>query len=104
MSSPAPTPKKILIFGATGVIGKYITQALIDRRSDFERIGIFTSQSTAENKKEEIERLKSNGVEVLVGDAKSEEDVSKAYDGKCMKWPLSQAVAAFCVCSDRVFS
>ncbi|PVI06883.1 NAD(P)-binding protein [Periconia macrospinosa] len=81
MSSISPIPKKILIFGATGVIGKYITQALIDNKSKFEKIGIFTSQSTVDNKKEEIERLKSEGLDVIVGDIRNEGDVVKAYEG-----------------------
>ncbi|CAI6338768.1 unnamed protein product [Periconia digitata] len=81
MASQPPTPKKIIIFGATGVIGKYITQALVDNKSKFESIAIFTSQNTVENKAAEVEQLKNEGVKVVVGDIKNEEDVTSAYEG-----------------------
>lgn len=77
-----PLPKKILLFGATGVIGKYILDALVSAKSDFEKIGIFTSPSTAEKKKHDIDSLKAKGVEVVVGDVNNEADVVKAYEGK----------------------
>lgn len=75
-------PKKILVFGATGVIGKYIISGLIDAKASFEKVGIFTSPATVENKKAEIAALKDKGVEVLVGNVESEADVTKAYDGE----------------------
>ncbi|KAF2444242.1 NAD(P)-binding protein [Karstenula rhodostoma CBS 690.94] len=78
MASP---PKKTLVFGATGVIGKYIISGLIDDKASFEKIGIFTSPATVENKKDEIAALKEQGVEILVGNVEYEADVVKAYDG-----------------------
>ena len=77
----APMPSKILVFGATGLIGKYILQALIDSQSNFDKIGIFTSPGTVEKKKSEIDALRKQGVDVAVGDVESEEDVKKAYEG-----------------------
>ncbi|KAJ4290907.1 hypothetical protein N0V90_010103 [Kalmusia sp. IMI 367209] len=76
-----PTPSKILVFGATGVIGKYILHALINAQSNFDKIGIFTSPGTAEKKKSEIDALREKGVDVAVGDVESEADVKKAYEG-----------------------
>ena len=76
------TPSSILIFGATGVIGKFIIEQLIAAKSNFSRIAIFTSRGTVENKKDEIGRLKEQGVEVVVGDVTNESDVRKAFEGK----------------------
>ena len=78
----SPTPSKILLFGATGVIGKYILEQLIEAKPAFEKIGIFTSPGTAEKKSEDIKKLKEKGVEVVVGDVNSESDVKKAFEGR----------------------
>ena len=80
----APLPKKTLVFGATGVIGKYLIGALAENKKDFDKIGVFTSPATVQNKKEEIDRLKRQGVEILVGNVESEGDVTKAYEGMCV--------------------
>ncbi|KAL5373137.1 hypothetical protein DPSP01_012940 [Paraphaeosphaeria sporulosa] len=45
----APLPKKILVFGATGVIGKYIISGLVDAKASVEKIGIFTLPTTVES-------------------------------------------------------
>ncbi|KAF2025059.1 NAD(P)-binding protein [Setomelanomma holmii] len=74
-------PTNILVFGATGLIGQYIIQEIYNARSSFEKIGIFTSESTAKNKQDEIESWKKKGIEVIVGDVTSEDDVAKAYEG-----------------------
>ncbi|KAF2795981.1 isoflavone reductase family protein [Melanomma pulvis-pyrius CBS 109.77] len=76
----SPVPSKILLFGATGVIGKFILEQLIEAKPAFEKIGIFTSPGTAEKKADAIKKLKERGVEVVVGDVNSEEDVKKAYE------------------------
>ena len=81
MASGSPVPKKILLFGATGVIGKYILDALVTSNSSFEKIGIFTSLGTAEKKKADLDALKQKGVEVVVGDVNAEDDVKAAYQG-----------------------
>ncbi|TKA69989.1 hypothetical protein B0A55_08841 [Friedmanniomyces simplex] len=69
----------ILVFGATGVAGKYIIDALVARKSSFSRLGIFTSQNTVDKKAELIQRLKSEGIHVHVGHVGKEEDVLAAY-------------------------
>ncbi|KAL1305792.1 hypothetical protein AAFC00_003956 [Neodothiora populina] len=72
--------RNILIFGGTGVIGKFITDALITARSAFGDIAIFTSQTTVESKKAQLEQWQSRGLKVIVGDLAKQEDVLKAYE------------------------
>ena len=82
MATEAAVPKKILLFGATGVIGRYILQAVVDSKASFEKIGIFTSPGTAEKSKDDIDALKAKGVDVIVGDVNDGGDVKKAYESK----------------------
>ena len=77
----AAAPKNILIFGATGVIGIYITQALLNAKASFSRIATFTSSNTAESKKHIIQSLEKQGLEVIIGDICKEEDIINAYKG-----------------------
>ena len=81
------TPKKVLIFGATGVIGKYIIQEIVNSRSSFDQIGLFTSPETTKNKPDEINCWEEAGVDINVGDVNSEEDVNKAYEGPTCSKP-----------------
>jgi len=73
--------ENLLMFGATGYIGVYIIEAIIKAKSSFGRIAIITSPGSAENKSKQFERLKEQGVEVIVGDVTKAEDVLKAYEG-----------------------
>lgn len=73
--------KNILIIGATGVIGKYITKEIVDSNK-FEKVAVFTSQNTADTKTEELDALKAKGVKVIVGDVRNEQDIKAAYEGK----------------------
>jgi nucleoside-diphosphate-sugar epimerase len=75
-------PPKVLIIGATGVIGKPITDQILAAKSSFERISILTSANTVNNKADEIKVLKEKGVDVFVGDLGVEEEVKAAYTGK----------------------
>jgi hypothetical protein len=77
----ASLSQKIIVFGATGTIGKFIIGAIVDAKASFKRIAIFTSPNTVETKKEYIDGLKASGVEVIVGNVRDEKDVSKAYEG-----------------------
>lgn len=77
----APISSKVLVFGATGVIGSYIIQELQKAQPSFEKLGLFTSPATAKSKSEEIKGWKGKGVDVIIGDVNSEEDVKKAYEG-----------------------
>jgi nucleoside-diphosphate-sugar epimerase len=81
MASETPLPKRILMFGATGVIGKYIISELYNARSSFEKIGFFTSPKTAGTKSEEVNDWRAKGIEVIIGDVNSEDDVRNAYQG-----------------------
>ena len=73
--------QNILLFGALGFIGTYITEAIIKSRSSFGRIVIFTSSSTATSKSAGLELLKSQGVEIIVGDVNNDSEVLNAYEG-----------------------
>ncbi|RMZ87752.1 hypothetical protein DV736_g5020, partial [Chaetothyriales sp. CBS 134916] len=73
--------KNILIFGATGVIGNYITRAIVDSKHLFERICVFTSEKTIIEKVQDICALESWGVEVFVGRLEEEQKVKEAYKG-----------------------
>ena len=74
--------ENILLFGATGLIGKFILESILNNRSHFSRIAVFTSPSTLDKKKDTIESIKGNGVEVIVGDVRNEKDVLNAYNGE----------------------
>ncbi|KAK2749663.1 hypothetical protein FQN57_005885 [Myotisia sp. PD_48] len=72
--------KNILLFGATGLIGKHILNAILENRSHFNRIAIFTSAPLIDRRKH-VESLKERGVEVIIGDIKNEKDIISAYEG-----------------------
>ncbi|OTA54784.1 NAD(P)-binding protein [Hypoxylon sp. EC38] len=77
-------PSKILIIGATGNIGKYITNAIVSAKPPIaQQISIFTSQATASNPSKQalLTSWKSQGVTVVTGDLSNADDVKKAYSG-----------------------
>lgn len=76
-----PPSKKILVFGATGVIGKVLTSSLLNAGDVFDKVGIFTSAKTVEQKAGLIDGFKARGAQVIVGDANRDEDVLEAYKG-----------------------
>ena len=63
-------PTNILMFGATGIIGKFIIAELARSKNSFGRIAIFTSQNTVDTKPDAISNLKQSGIEVFAGDLK----------------------------------
>lgn len=73
---------KILVIGATGVIGKVLVDAILNAKEQFETIGVFTSQATVENKKDLIELFKARGAVVRIGDLYNDDDVLNVYKGK----------------------
>ncbi|OJD31376.1 isoflavone reductase family protein [Diplodia corticola] len=77
----APPTEKVLVFGATGVIGRYITNALVNAQPPFKRIGIYTSADTVERKAAEIQALKNKGVDVFVGSFNDEDKILEVYKG-----------------------
>ncbi|KFA81547.1 hypothetical protein S40288_09054 [Stachybotrys chartarum IBT 40288] len=76
MSIPS---KRILVLGATGVVGKVLTNSLLNAGPAFDHIGIFTSAESAASKSALLDEFRSRGAEVIVGDLFSEEDVLNAY-------------------------
>lgn len=77
--SPA---ENILVIGATGVIGTYITRAIVDAQHQFNRICVLTSEKTVVEKVQDICALESWGVEVFVARLDDEEGVKEAYKGR----------------------
>jgi hypothetical protein len=90
----------LLVFGATGYIGKYIIERLVEGKESLGCISIFTSPQTAKTKPETLERLKRHGVEILIGDAMSDEDISNAYKSIILHSPASALTqhSQFCRC------
>ncbi|CAK7226397.1 hypothetical protein SBRCBS47491_006218 [Sporothrix bragantina] len=82
MASSSFTPARLLIFGATGAIGKYITEAILAAKPAFQQVTIFTSANTVSTKQDLLARWKAAGVplSVVVGDVTSEDDVKRAYE------------------------
>ena len=75
--------QNILVIGATGVVGTYITRAIVDAQHLFNRICVLTSEKTVVEKVQDICALESWGVEVFVGRLEDERKVKEAYKGKC---------------------
>ncbi|KAK2008272.1 NmrA-like family protein [Colletotrichum eremochloae] len=73
------SPSKILVFGATGTIGVFITNALLDTSPPFGQITIFTSPATVEKKASLLNGWKKKGVKVVSGDIDDKEQVKAAY-------------------------
>ncbi len=66
--------KKVVIFGAAGLTGKYITRKMISE-SDVE-LSVFV------RKPEKLADIDMTGVNIIKGDALNFEDVKKAMDGQ----------------------
>ncbi|KIX04655.1 uncharacterized protein Z518_05525 [Rhinocladiella mackenziei CBS 650.93] len=77
----AQQTRNILIIGSTGVIGTYITRAIVDARENFERICVLTSEKTLVQKVQDIAALEAWGVEIFTGRLESESAFKRACDG-----------------------
>ncbi|EMR64045.1 hypothetical protein MGN70_007204 [Eutypa lata] len=78
------TPSKILLVGATGNIGKYITNAILSSNPPIaQKVSIFTSPATASNPSKQalLSSWKSQGLTVIKGDLRNADHVAKAYEG-----------------------
>ncbi|KAF3023772.1 hypothetical protein G7054_g10128 [Neopestalotiopsis clavispora] len=80
----ATVPSRLLIIGATGVIGKYITNAILSSKSrinSLSEVSILTSAATASNPGKEalLSSWKAKGLKVLTGDITNADDVQSAY-------------------------
>ena len=78
MSSPKLS---VLVIGATGNIGNFITSSLIDAKNDFSKITVFTSEATLSSKVELLNKWKAAGVHVVTGDVTNPADITRAYSG-----------------------
>jgi uncharacterized protein YbjT (DUF2867 family) len=74
-------PKHILVFGATGTIGRYLVDALIENKSSFGKIAVFTSPQSAIEKPQVFAKLKDRGVEIITGDLADEKNIANVYNG-----------------------
>ncbi|KAL6410746.1 hypothetical protein AUP68_07178 [Ilyonectria robusta] len=74
-------PTSILIFGATGQIGRYITDQILAAQPSFAQVAIFTSTETVTSKADYISKLRSGGVKIITGDVNNEADIKRAYEG-----------------------
>lgn len=84
ISSPTYTPpRNILILGATGVIGTYITRAVVDAHTQghFDKISIYTSEKTIVEKVQDICALEAWDVEIFVGGLHDESRFKEACRG-----------------------
>jgi uncharacterized protein YbjT (DUF2867 family) len=74
-------PKNILVFGATGTIGSYIVDALVENKSSFGKIAVFTSPRSVTEKPQVFDKLKDRGVEIITGDLADEKGIANVYNG-----------------------
>jgi 1-deoxy-D-xylulose 5-phosphate reductoisomerase len=81
-STPPFTSKNILFFGATGTIGLPILKVILENKSLFDRLVVFTSPGGSDAKKSLLEDWKASGVQIIEGDLASEEQVLAAYEGR----------------------
>jgi hypothetical protein len=72
-------PSKILIFGGTGTIGKYITSSLLKARPAFSQVVLFTSPTSSPAKTAQLTRWRAAGISVVEGSVENAADVSAAY-------------------------
>jgi len=92
-SSPTyRAPHNIMILGATGTIGTYITRAIVDANSQghFGRISIYTSEKTVVEKVQDICALESMGVEIVVGSLDDERRFKDACRGRSNKTQVTK--------------
>ena len=74
-------PKNILVFGATGNIGRYIVNALLENKSSFGKIAAFTYEDSVKKKPELFEKAKTRGVEIITGELTDEAKLAEVYKG-----------------------
>lgn len=74
-------PKNILVFGATGVIGRHIVHALLENKSSFGKIAAFTSPQSVKDKAELFAKARNRGVEIITGDLTDENQIAEVYKG-----------------------
>jgi hypothetical protein len=81
IAPPFSKSKDIIFFGATGTIGVPIVKAIIESKSLFGRLVIFTAPGGGAAKTSLLQDWKASGLEIIEGDINSEEQVLAAYKG-----------------------
>lgn len=76
-----PVPSKILIFGATGLIGQYITASILNATPAFDEVSIFTAPNPSPSKQSLLSSWQDKGLKVITGDILSDQDIKAAYEG-----------------------
>lgn len=74
-------PRRLLIFGATGLIGSHVLRALLDANSEFDEIRVFTSEETVKTKAVTIDRIEKDGATIFIGNLEDDEDIRRGYNG-----------------------
>ncbi|KAH0600203.1 hypothetical protein MHUMG1_01199 [Metarhizium humberi] len=77
----ATVPSRILILGATGNIGQFITKNILHARPNNAKVTILTSENTVSSKAALINGWKDAGASVITGDITKAADVAAAYRG-----------------------
>lgn len=72
-------PSKILIFGGSGTIGRYITSSILSAKPPFAQVFLFTSPTTVSSKASLLSKWKSSGLSIIEGDITNTKDISHAY-------------------------
>jgi len=70
---------KVLIFGGTGTIGRYITASLLSAKPSIGQLTLFTSPATASSKAPLLAKWKAAGLTVVEGDITNAVDVEAAF-------------------------
>ncbi len=74
-------PSRILIFGGTGTIGRYITASLLRAKPAFDQVILFTSKNSTETKAPLLNKWKAEGLKIIVGDLTQNNEVISAFQG-----------------------
>ena len=90
--SSSYVPKNILVFGATGAIGRYVVNALLENKGSFGKIAAFTYAQSLQSKADLFEKAKVRGVEIITGDLTNEAEVAEAYKGWIFFWSNAKAL------------
>ena len=77
----ASSLENILLIGSTGTIGTAIRTALVTQKSKFKRIGVLTTTTSLEKKKDVFDGLQNEGLEIVLSDLDDKESLSKALKG-----------------------
>lgn len=80
---------RVLLIGASGLLGKAIQNALLMNKGKFEKLGVLTSSSALPNpsKDEYWASLRARGVEIIKVDFGDNDALVKAFSGNTPCYP-----------------